>query len=255
MGCAPDGDALCGDAGTIFAHPSTSNAIGGILRASLPYNETMDLSPSDRARKIRLILFDVDGVLTDGGIWLVPAGGSPVDEVAHPSGSQAGAPASPRKMVEAKGFSAHDGIGISLARIAGIQCGVITKRISEAVAMRARDLRLEYVYMGQSYKMHAVREIMQRESITLDQIAYAGDDVIDLPVMRACGLAIAVANARAQVKAAAHYITPNSGGYGAGRDAIEFILEAKEILNECIEKYINESTPIPASMDIGHGET
>ncbi len=119
------------------------------------------------------------------------------------------------KTFEPKGFHAHDGIGISLARIGGIHTGVITKRTSETVAQRARALRMEYVYMGQDYKIRAVREIMQRGSFTLDQIAYVGDDVIDLPVMRVCGLAIAVANARDQVKAAAHYVTPNAGGRGS----------------------------------------
>ena len=112
------------------------------------------------------------------------------------------------KIFEPKGFHAHDGIGISLARLGGIHTGVITKRTSETVAQRARALRMEYVYMGQDYKIRALREIMQRGSFTLDQIAYVGDDMIDLPVMRVCGLAIASANARDQVKAAAHYITP-----------------------------------------------
>jgi 3-deoxy-D-manno-octulosonate 8-phosphate phosphatase (KDO 8-P phosphatase) len=134
-----------------------------------------------------------------------------------------------------------------------LKCGIITKRISETVATRARDLKLEFVYMGQAFKMKPVREIMQKEGVTLDEIAYVGDDVIDLPVMRQCGLAIAVANARPQVKAEAHYVTPNSGGYGAGRDAIEFILEAKGVLTDCINAYIDESNPIPPSMDISAG--
>ena len=112
-------------------------------------------------------------------------------------------------MMEAKGYSAHDGAGISLARIGGLKCGVITKRISETVATRARDLKLEFVYQGQAFKMQAVRDIMQKEGVTLDEIAYVGDDVIDLPVMRECGFAVAVANARDQVKAEAHYITPH----------------------------------------------
>jgi 3-deoxy-D-manno-octulosonate 8-phosphate phosphatase (KDO 8-P phosphatase) len=77
--------------------------------------------------------------------------------------------------------------------------------------------------------------------------------VIDLPVMRVCGLAVAVANARAQVKAEAHYVTPNAGGYGAGHDAIEFILEAKGLLEKCIEASIDEGNPVPPSMDIGKG--
>src|SRR6201996_1518349 len=177
-------------------------------------NNAMDYTSADRARRIRLILFDVDGVLTDGKIWSLPLG-----------------PA--EKTFEPKGFHAHDGVGISLARIGGIHCGLITKRTSEAVAQRARALRLEYVYMGQDYKIQAVREIMQGETFSLDQIAYVGDDFIDLPVMRVCGLAIAVANARDEVKAAAHYVTPNAGGEGAGRDAVDFVLQAHGTLNQC----------------------
>jgi 3-deoxy-D-manno-octulosonate 8-phosphate phosphatase (KDO 8-P phosphatase) len=114
-------------------------------------------------------------------------------------------------------------------------------------------LKLEFVYMGQSFKMQAVREIMAKEGVGIEEIAYVGDDVIDLPVMRVCGLSIAVANARAQVKAAAHYVTPNAGGHGAGRDAVEFILEAKGLLDEVIEAYIDERNPISPSMDIGKG--
>jgi 3-deoxy-D-manno-octulosonate 8-phosphate phosphatase (KDO 8-P phosphatase) len=187
----------------------------------------MDLSAAERAHRIRLILFDVDGVLTDGKIWILPT----------PSTDHT---------FEAKGFHAHDGLGVSLARIGGIHCGLITKRSSETVAQRARALRMEYVYMGQDYKLNAVHDIMQRGSFTLDQIAYVGDDVIDLPVMRVCGLAIAVANAREQVKAAAHYITPNAGGEGAGRDAIDFVLQAHGILDQCIEEYLDpRNAPAP----------
>ncbi len=205
----------------------------------------MTLSAQDRARRIKIILFDVDGVLTDGGIWLVPAAadGIPAKQPA----------AAPLRMVEAKGYNAHDGTAISLARLGGLKCGIITKRISETVAARARDLRLEFVYQGQALKMQAVREIIAQEGVTIEEIAYVGDDVIDLPVMRECGFAVAVADARSQVKAAAHYVTPNRGGRGAARDAIEFILEAKGVLDACIEAYIDESNPIPPAMDIGKG--
>jgi 3-deoxy-D-manno-octulosonate 8-phosphate phosphatase (KDO 8-P phosphatase) len=89
--------------------------------------------------------------------------------------------------------------------------------------------------------------------VSLDEIAYVGDDVIDLPVMRQCGLAVAVANAREQVKAEAHYVTPNRGGEGAGRDAIEFVLGAKGLLKQCIDASIDEGNPLPPSMDIGKG--
>ena len=213
----------------------------------------MALTAQDRARKIKIILFDVDGVWTDGTIWLVPAAArsSLLDEI---SGKETiGFGVNSTTMTEAKGYSAHDGTAISLARIGGMKCGVITKRISETVATRARDLKLEYVYQGCAFKMQAIREIVTKEGVTLDEICYVGDDVIDLPAMREVGFAVAVANARERVKAEAHYITPNSGGYGAARDAVEFILEAKGTLDQCIEAYIDERNPIPPSMDIGRG--
>jgi 3-deoxy-D-manno-octulosonate 8-phosphate phosphatase (KDO 8-P phosphatase) len=201
----------------------------------------MTVSAQDRARKIKVILFDVDGVLTDGTIWIYPM------PVAMPDGTVIS------KMVEAKGYSAHDGAAMTLARLGGMKVGVITKRISETVAMRMRDLKMEFVYQGEAFKMRPVHEIMEKEGVTLEEIAYVGDDVVDLPVMRQCGFAVATANARAQVKAEAHYVTPNPGGYGAGRDAIEFILEAKGLLAQCIEASIDASNPLPPSMDIGKG--
>jgi len=201
----------------------------------------MTLSAEERARRIKVILFDVDGVLTDGTIWIYPM------PVGQPDGSVV------TKMVEAKGFSAHDGAGMTLARLGGMKLGVITKRISETVALRMRDLKIEFVYQGEAFKMRPVREIMEKEGIGLDEIAYVGDDVVDLPVMLQCGLAVATANARAEEKAEAHYITPNKGGEGAGRDAIEFILTAKGVLKQCIEASIDANNPLPPSMDIGKG--
>jgi 3-deoxy-D-manno-octulosonate 8-phosphate phosphatase (KDO 8-P phosphatase) len=208
----------------------------------------MTLTAQDRARRVKIILFDVDGVLTDGTIWLVPgpAAGSVSEQLAAKA-DKIGFGTHSATMVEAKGYSAHDGTAISLARLGGLKCGVITKRISETVATRMRDLKIEYVYQGQAFKMQAVREILQKENVTLDEICYVGDDVIDLPVMRECGFAVAVANARPQVKAEAHYITTNAGGRGAGRDAVEFILEAKGLLHKIIEEYIAERNPIAPS--------
>ena len=201
----------------------------------------MTLTAQDRARRIKIILFDVDGVLTDGTIWVIPA------PVTGPEGSIT------TRMVEAKGFNAHDGAGVTLARLGGMKLGVITKRITEAVALRARDLKLDFVYQGEAFKMRPVREIMAKEGVTLEEIAFVGDDVIDLAVMRECGFAIAVANAREQVKAEAHYVTPHRGGEGAGRDAIEFILEAKGVLKQCHEAMIDESNVDLALIDIGKG--
>ncbi len=200
----------------------------------------MTFSAQDRARKIKVILFDVDGVFTDGGIWVIPVPVTVDGTVTT-------------KAIEAKGYNAHDGTAISLAKIGGLKCGIINKRISETVAIRARDLKLEFVYQGQSFKMKAVRKIMEESGVSLDEIAYVGDDVIDLPVMRVCGFAVAMADARERVKAEAHYVTPHCGGRGGARDAVEFILDAQGILDKCIDAYIDEDNPISPSMDIGKG--
>lgn len=216
----------------------------------------MSLTAIERAKRIKVILFDVDGVLTNGGIWLFPAPAGAISKTAghiEKMESKGGYAIASSTMVEAKGFHAHDGAGVSLARLGGMKCGIITKRISDTVALRARDLRLEHVYMGQAHKLNAVHEIMNKEGVSIDEIAYVGDDIIDLPVMRVCGLAIAVANAREQVKAVAHYVTPHSGGDGAGRDAVEFILSAKGVLENVIAEYIDERSEAAAAADIGQG--
>ncbi len=198
------------------------------------YETAAIMDPAEvRARRIKVIIFDVDGVLTDGQIFVVPG----------PDG----------KGVEAKGFAAHDGLGISLARLGGLRVGIITKRQSQTVAIRANDLKLEFVYQGQHHKMHAIQEILIRAEINIDQLAYVGDDIIDLPVMRQCGLAIATANARQQVKDVAHYITTHPGGQGAGRDAIDFILTAQGLLDQTIKDYLDEENAAAASADVGQG--
>jgi len=186
-----------------------------------------------RARQIKVLIFDVDGVLTDGTITVIP----------KLDGSG----------LETKGFHAHDGLGISLARLGGIRTGIITKRQSQTVAIRARDLRFEFIYQGQAHKLNAMHEICAKAGITAEELCYVGDDIVDLPVMRACGLAIATANAREQVKAAAHWITPLPGGQGAGRDAIDFILTAQGSLARVIEQYLDEADPTARASDIGTG--
>ena len=190
-------------------------------------------SAEERARRIKVLLFDVDGVLTDGSIVVMPG----------PDG----------KGVEVKSFSAHDGMGTALAHVAGLKVGWVTKRESQAVRIRSTDLRIDHVYQGQHYKVEALDAIVKEEGCMLDEIAYAGDDIIDLPVMRKVGLAIAVANARPEVKAMAHYTTEHSGGFGAGRDAIDFILQSKGVLAETIEKYLDPNDKEAKSADIGVG--
>jgi 3-deoxy-D-manno-octulosonate 8-phosphate phosphatase (KDO 8-P phosphatase) len=201
-------------------------------------------SAAARARKVKLILFDVDGVLTDGKIWIFPAPG------VQPSGSQQsvleksaqqgsfGQPSA--SQIEAKGFHAHDGTAISLARLAGIRTGIITKRISETVALRARDLKMDHVYQGIQDKASTLAQILAKDGITAAEAAFVGDDVIDLPAMRKCGLAIAVKNARPEVKAEAHLVTSHAGGDGAARDAVEYILKAQGKWKQAVEEYVSE---------------
>ncbi len=196
-----------------------------------------ELSAQDRARNIKVLIFDVDGVLTDGQIYVLPDSAGPE-----------------ARGIEFKGFAAHDGLGIALARIGGLRIGLITKRRSETVAIRARDLKIEFLYQGQSNKLVAVQEILAATGTTLDEVAYVGDDIIDLPVLRVCGLAIATANARPQAKAVAHYVTPMPGGQGAGRDAIDFILTAKGLLEQVMDQYLDSENPVTAAADVGQGQ-
>ena len=191
------------------------------------------LTAEDRARRIKVLLFDVDGVLTNGDITVMPG----------PDG----------KGVEVKSFHAHDGLGVSLARLAGLKLGFVTKRQSQAVLIRARDLRIEHVYQGQAHKMQAVEQILAAEGCTLGDLAYVGDDIIDLPVLRKVGLAIATENARDQVKRVAHYTTPRPGGQGAGRDAVDFILTAQGVLDSTIEMYLDADNPEARRNDISSG--
>ena len=196
-----------------------------------------------RAQKIKLIIFDVDGVLTDGTIWLFPAasGGKSADFYDESGDPGNGRVILQSSMVEAKGFHAHDGIAISLARTAGIKTGIITKRMSETVALRGRDLRMDHVYQGQDNKLVAFEEMLAKEKLSAEEAAFVGDDIVDLPVMRRCGLAIAVANAREAVKDESHFVTDHRGGDGAARDAIEYILRAQERLEEVVNVYLQSN--------------
>ena len=203
-------------------------------------------SAQARAKKIKLILFDVDGVLTDGKIWIFPApagSAQTTQQHAERNSQDAGFGLISHSLIEAKGFHAHDGTAISLARLAGIKTGLITKRISETVALRARDLKLNHVHQGIQDKLTCFEGILKQEGLKPEQAVFVGDDVIDLPVMRNCGFAVAVANARDEVKREAHYVTKHAGGDGALRDAVEFVLKAQGNWKRAVSEYVCERSP------------
>jgi 3-deoxy-D-manno-octulosonate 8-phosphate phosphatase (KDO 8-P phosphatase) len=189
------------------------------------------VSAQARARKIKLLLFDVDGVLTDGKLFFVP-------EKSRQRALQKSASQSAQSQIEIKGFHSHDGASISLARLGGIKTGLITKRSSETVALRARDLKLDFIHQGVDDKRACFDEVVKKANLKPEEAAFVGDDVIDLPAMRAGGLAIAVRNARAEVRKEAHYVTPHAGGEGALRDAVEFILKAQGKWKRVVDEYI-----------------
>lgn len=201
----------------------------------------MALTAEDRARRVKLLIFDVDGVLTDGQIVVVPDPGSVTNT--DPIG----------RGVEVKGFAAHDGLGITLARLGGLRVGIITKRQSQTVAIRMRDLKVEFLYQGQSHKLAPAQEMAANAGVTMEQVCYVGDDIVDLPVMRMCGFAVATANARPETKAAAHWVTPCPGGHGGARDAIDFILRAQGSLDRVVEQYLDPRDAAAGRADVGTG--
>jgi len=196
------------------------------------------LSAQVRARNIKLLLFDVDGVLTDGKLFFLPdRENNPAQAKSGPEGT-ARPQLSAQGSIEFKGFHAHDGVGVSLARVGSLRTGLITKRYSETVALRARDLKLEFVRQGTQDKGTALREIAEEAGLKPQEVAFVGDDIVDLPAMRVAGLAIGVANARADVKKESDYVTPHAGGEGALRDAVEFILKAQGKWKKAMQDYL-----------------
>lgn len=170
-----------------------------------------------RAAKIKLLLMDVDGVLTNGKLFHFPdAGGN---------------------MVETKGFDSQDGIALQWMQWKGLKTGVISGRESLGTAERARQVKMNYVYQGHIEKIPILEKILAEAGLRPEQVAYMGDDFTDLVVMRRVGFAIAVANARPEVKREAHYITEATGGNGAVREVIEILLGAQGFWVEILEKY------------------
>src|SRR3954454_3918683 len=159
------------------------------------------------AKNIKLLLMDVDGVLTDGRLYNVPG----------PDG----------KMAETKGFDSQDGIALQWCARLGIGAGLISGRVSPATVERATQCKFKYIYQGHTEKIPILEEILADAKIAKDDVAYIGDDFTDVVIMRRVGFAIATANARPEVKQAAHYVTTVPGGSGAVRETIEFILKAQ----------------------------
>lgn len=159
-----------------------------------------------RARKVKLLLTDVDGVLTDGQIYLFAEGG---------------------RVKEIKAFNSHDGAGIRLLQRAGLRTGIITGRKSPAVAARARELEMDFLIQDAFQKLPAFQEILRRSRLKPEQICFLGDDITDLPLFHRVGLAVAVANAHPEAKKSAHYVTRAAGGHGAVREVVDLLLRAQ----------------------------
>jgi 3-deoxy-D-manno-octulosonate 8-phosphate phosphatase (KDO 8-P phosphatase) len=169
-----------------------------------------------RASRIRILLMDVDGTMTDGSVTLL----SQIDGSA----------------LEIKTFDAHDGQGLTLAYTAGLRTGCITGRESAALARRASEMRMEFVYMKQPLKMPAYEDVLRKAKASDYEVAFVGDDLPDIPLLRRAGLAVAVGDAMPEVKDVAHYTTKALAGHGAIRETVELILRSKGIWAEMIDK-------------------
>ncbi len=171
-----------------------------------------------RARKIKLLLLDVDGVMTDGRIYYVP----------RPDGG----------MFETKTFHSRDGIGIRYAREAGLKVGIISGRGSDTVRYRAAELKLDFIEENTLKKIPPYERILQAAGVKDDEVCYVGDDLVDLPIMKRAGLAVSVQNGHSALRRHVHYVTQAPGGLGAIRETIEIILDAQGKLKPLVEGYL-----------------
>ena len=175
----------------------------------------MELSAIERrAARIKLLLMDCDGVLTDGRLWLLPNGD------------------------EQKAFHVHDGLGLELWHRAGLKSGIISGRRSDVVEQRARDLKIEFVRQGVERKLGSFEALLKEAGVEDSEVAYVGDDLNDIPLLRRAELAVAVANASEETRSIAHLVTRAPGGFGAVREVIEIILKAQGRWTDVTEKYL-----------------
>ncbi|WP_303901884.1 3-deoxy-manno-octulosonate-8-phosphatase KdsC [Thiohalomonas denitrificans] len=168
----------------------------------------------EKAARIRLVIFDVDGVLTDGSLFIGDDG------------------------QEYKAFYSRDGHGMKILQASGVEIGIITGRTSEVVRLRMESLGIRHVYQGRMEKLPAFEDLLAATGVLAEEVAYVGDDIMDLPVMRRVGLAVAVQDAHTLVKKHSHWVTPNGGGRGAGRDTCELIMEAQGTLDAQLVPYL-----------------
>ena len=169
---------------------------------------------NEKAARVRLLIFDVDGVLTDGSLFVGDDG------------------------QEYKAFNSRDGHGIKMLLKYGVEIAIITGRTSQVVEHRMANLGITHIYQGKLDKLPAYEELREKLGIGPEETAYVGDDVVDLPVMRRVGLAIAVQDAHPLVRQHSHWQTPSRGGRGAARDVCEMLMEAKGVLADELGRYL-----------------
>jgi 3-deoxy-D-manno-octulosonate 8-phosphate phosphatase (KDO 8-P phosphatase) len=170
-----------------------------------------------RAKAVRLAAFDVDGVLTDGGLHYTDSG------------------------EETKVFDVRDGLGMRLLQSSGVALAIITSRSSRCVERRAADLGIEFVFQGVENKLSEFQALSRRLGFDAAACAYMGDDWVDLPILLHCGLAVSVPEASAAVRSRVHYVTRASGGHGAARELCELIMQAQGTLDAQLARFINAS--------------
>ena len=168
----------------------------------------------ERAQSVRVMIFDVDGVLTDGKLYLSDSG------------------------EEIKAFNTLDGHGLKMLKASGVELAIITGRRSRLVELRAKNLGIDHLYQGVEDKLTAFAELLSKLGLTAEQAAYMGDDVVDLPVMRRCAIAFSVPAAPSTVKRHSHYVTVAGGGEGAAREVCELLMQAQGTFDQQMAKYL-----------------
>lgn len=171
--------------------------------------------PVNRAKSIRLIAFDIDGIMTDGGLYLSDSG------------------------EEFKRFNSLDGHGLKMLRASGVVPAIITGRTSRCVELRARNLGIAHLYQGVENKLSAMQELLGKLGLSMEQAGFMGDDVVDLPVMRRAALAVSVPEAPQLVLDHAHYVTRRQGGNGAVREVCEMVMTAQGTLDAQLAPYLS----------------